>query len=78
MQRSNYSNFKTFYNIIKQLLILRFIMTRSSIIIFGILAAILLIFSCITLNAPKFYNELETTSSPQLLLKPQLVLRDRN
>ena len=53
-------------------------MTSSSIIIFGIFSAMLLIFSCITLNASKFYNELETGTSTHLVLKPKLVLRDRN
>ena len=53
-------------------------MSSSSIIIFGILSAILLILSCITLNAPKFYNELELNSGTHLVSKPTLVLRDRN
>ncbi len=53
-------------------------MSSSSIIIFGILSAILLIFSCITLNASRFYNELEVGSSITLVSKPTLVLRDRN
>ena len=53
-------------------------MSSSSIIIFGVLSAILLIFSCITLNAARFYNELEMSSSTHLVSKPTLVLRDRN
>lgn len=53
-------------------------MSSSSIIIFGILSAILLIFSCITLNAASFYNELELSANSELVLKPTLVLRDRN
>jgi hypothetical protein len=54
-------------------------MRSSSIIIFGVLSAILLIFSCIALNAPKFYNELAVSSSnTQLDSKPAIVLRDRS
>jgi hypothetical protein len=54
-------------------------MRSSSIIIFGILSAILLIFSCITLNASKFYNELAVSSSTaQLDSKPTVLLRDRS
>ena len=53
-------------------------MSSGSIIIFGIFSAILLIFSCLTLNAPKFYNELEMNTANHLVLKPTLVLRDRN
>lgn len=52
-------------------------MDSGSIIIFGILSAILLILSCITLNASKFYNELEVSSNIRLDSKPTLVLRDR-
>lgn len=52
-------------------------MTIGSIIIFGILSAILLVFSCILLNAPKFYNELSSNTNRELVLKPQMVLRDR-
>ena len=53
-------------------------MSSGSIIIFGILSAILLILSCITLNASRFYNELESSTSTHLVSKPTLVLRDRN
>lgn len=53
-------------------------MTSSSIIMFGILFAILLIFSCISLNAARFYNELEVSSYINLASKPKIVLRDRN
>jgi hypothetical protein len=53
-------------------------MDSGSIIIFGILSGILLIFSCIALNAPKFYNELVVNSDTHLVSKPTLVLRDRN
>ena len=53
-------------------------MSSGSIIIFGIFSAILLILSCITLNAAKFYNELEISTSTHLVSKPTLVLRDRN
>ena len=53
-------------------------MRTNSIIIFGLLSAILLIFSCIALNAPKFYNELELNTDTHLVSKARLVLRDRN
>jgi hypothetical protein len=53
-------------------------MSSSSIIIFGIISAVLLILSFITLNATKFYNELEISTSTHLVLKPTVVLRDRN
>ena len=54
-------------------------MSSGSIIMFGILSGILLILSCITLNAARFYNELEMSSDTHLVSKPTtLVLRDRN
>ena len=53
-------------------------MRSSSIIIFGILSAFVLIFSCISLNIVTFYNELEVSASESLVLKPTLVLRDRS
>ena len=52
-------------------------MSSASIIVFGIFSAVLLILSCITFNASRFYNELEV-SNTNLVLKPTLVLRDRN
>ena len=53
-------------------------MKVHSIIISGTLAGILLIFSCISLNTSRFYNELEvTTPSIHLVSKPTFVLRDR-
>jgi len=57
-------------------------MNTSSIIIFGILSAILLIFSCIVLQAAKLYPEFElkrnNTTYTHTTLKDTLVLRDRN
>lgn len=54
-------------------------MSSGSIIIFGILSAILLILSCITFNASRFYNELEVTPiTTHLVSKPTVILRDRN
>jgi len=53
-------------------------MNSGSIIMFGVLSGILLILSCITLNAAKFYNELETSTRTHLVSKSTLVLRDRN
>ena len=54
-------------------------MSSSSIIIFGVFSAILLILSCITFNAARFYNELEKVpNTTHLVSKPTLILRDRN
>lgn len=57
-------------------------MSSSSIIMFGILFAMVLILFCITLNAPKFYNELELSNSNYLPLETTLtstiVLQDRS
>jgi len=57
-------------------------MSINSIIIFGIFSAILLIFSCMILQAPKLYTEFElnrsTYTHTHTVLKHSLVLRDRN
>ncbi|CAA6814844.1 MAG: Unknown protein [uncultured Sulfurovum sp.] len=53
-------------------------MRSHSVIIFGFFSALLLILSCITLKASKFYNELEINTDTHLVLKPTLELRDRN
>ena len=59
-------------------------MSINSIIIFGIFSAILLIFSCIILQAPKLYTEFElnrstyTHTHTHTILKHTLILRDRN
>ena len=53
-------------------------MRTSSIIIFGVFSAILLIFSCIILKAPRLYSEFEFKTSSHIALKHTLVLRDRN
>jgi hypothetical protein len=53
-------------------------MSSGSIIIFGIFSAVLLILSCITLNAASFYNELEISIHSPLVSKTTLVLRDRS
>jgi len=55
-------------------------MSINSIIIFGVFSAILLIFSCIILQAPKLYTELNrsTYTHTHTVLKNTLVLRDRN
>jgi len=59
-------------------------MSISSIITFGIFSAILLIFSCIILQAPKLYPEFELKRSTysytpvQIMLKDRLVLHDRH
>ncbi len=56
-------------------------MRISSIIFFGVTLGLLLIFSCISLNAPKYYNELETVSNTNVNSnfdsKHVIVLRDR-
>ncbi len=55
-------------------------MRDSSMILFGTLFSVLLIFSCITLNASRFYTEMETNSKLNIYLvaKPIMALRDRN
>jgi len=56
-------------------------MTISSIVMFGIFSAMLLIFSCIILQAPKLYPEFELKRTnythSEVMLKDKLVLRDR-
>jgi len=56
-------------------------MTISSIVMFGIFSAMLLIFSCIILQAPELYPEFELKRSSythsELILKDKLVLRNR-
>jgi len=56
-------------------------MTISSIVMSGIFSAMLLIFSCIILQAPKLYPEFELKRTDythsEVMLKDQLVLRDR-
>ena len=53
-------------------------MNSSSIIVFGIFSALLLILSCVTLNAAKFYNEVEMSKDIHFVAQPKLILRDRN
>jgi len=54
-------------------------MGSASIISFGIISAILLILSFLTLNAARFYVELESSTLIDLETdKPKLVLRDRS
>jgi len=58
-------------------------MRSSSIIIFGISSAILLIFSCIVLQAPRLYSKFELNRSSRLVpthtsFNETLVLRDRH
>jgi len=58
-------------------------MSSSSIIIFGIFSAILLIFSCIVLQAPRLYSEFELNRCTASIhantsFKHTIVLRDRN
>ena len=52
-------------------------MKVSSIIISGVFATVLLIFSCISLNAARYYSELGFNDEISLTLKPTIVLRDR-
>jgi hypothetical protein len=52
-------------------------MSSSTVIIFGTFSAILLIMSCISLNASQYYSELGFDESHHLLTKPTIVLRDR-
>jgi len=57
-------------------------MSATTIIIFGISFAILLIFSCIVLQAPRLYSEVELARSSILVqthtpFNETLVLRDR-
>jgi len=49
----------------------------GSIIVSGMVSAVLLIFSCISLNAARYYSELDLNDASSLVLKPTLVLRDR-
>lgn len=55
-------------------------MNNSSMILFGALSSLLLIFACITLNASKFYTELEVLheTSNTLVVQPTIRLRDRS
>ncbi|CAA6811132.1 MAG: Unknown protein [uncultured Sulfurovum sp.] len=54
-------------------------MRSSSIIIFGVFSAILLIISCVSFNVSRFYNELEVaTPLINLNSKPTIILRDRS
>jgi len=58
-------------------------MGSNSIIIFGIFSAILLIFSCVVLQAPRLYSEFELNRRTTSLhidtsQKHTIVLRDRN
>jgi len=58
-------------------------MSSNSIIIFGIFSAILLIFSCIVLQAPRLYSEFELNRcAPSIHTDtshtPTIVLRDRS
>lgn len=57
-------------------------MNISSIIVVGITLGTLLIVSCISLNASKYYNEveineMEVVPSVELDIKSKIVLRDR-
>jgi len=40
-------------------------------------SAVLLIFSCISLNAARYYSELDLSDELSLVSKPTIVLRDR-
>ena len=53
-------------------------MTVNSIISFGISSALLLIFSCILLKAPKLYSELSSNINSELVVKPKILLSDRH
>ena len=55
-------------------------MNNTSMILFGTLSSLLLIFACITLNASKFYTELEVLDgiSNTLVVQPKIRLRDRS
>lgn len=52
-------------------------MRIGSIVVSGMVSAVLLIFSCISLNAARYYSELDLNDELSLVLKPTLVLRDR-
>jgi len=57
-------------------------MRSSSIIMFGIFSAILLIFSCIVLQAPKLYSEFELNRCSVAMpvdssFQQSIILRDR-
>ncbi len=55
-------------------------MTKSSLILFGTFSFLLLIFSCITLNAPRFYTEIQIPDEhivSHLERKPNVILRTR-
>ena len=53
-------------------------MNSSTIIIFGMIFSVLLIFSCISLNAGKYYSELGLENEDTFYAKPTIVLKDRN
>jgi len=52
-------------------------MNSRSIIMVGIALALLLMLSCISLNASKFYNQLEVAPRVELEVKSTIKLRDR-
>lgn len=52
-------------------------MRRRSILLVGVTLAILLIFSCIILNAPNYYHELHRVPSADLESQPEIILYNR-
>jgi hypothetical protein len=52
-------------------------MTMRSILLVGLSLAILLIFSCIILNASKYYHEFDLMPSVDLRSQPKIILHDR-
>jgi len=52
-------------------------MSSGIVIIWGFLSTIILVGSCISLNAGNYYDKFVGGNSNELLIKPKLVLRDR-
>jgi len=52
-------------------------MSSGTVMVFGAFSSVLLVISCISLNAAEYYSELTMNESSQLLKKPTIVLRDR-
>lgn len=53
-------------------------MRSSTIILFGLFSAILMISLCISLNASKYYSELESEEVSRAIISRNITLRDRN
>ena len=52
-------------------------MSSGTVMVFGTFSSVLLVISCISINAAQYYSELTIKENSQLLRKPTIVLRDR-